>query len=71
MDLTNDANNGTLSTEKVLTKAAMIAVPEVGGAAVKALGAPAAGALIKATTVGADRLTDEMRAANAGPYRTN
>ena len=71
MDLGNDANNGTLTTEKVLTKGAMMAVPEVGGAAFKALGAPAAGTVLNAATVGADRLTDEMRDAKAGPYRKN
>ncbi len=71
MDLTNDANNGTLTTEKVITKGAMLGIPEVGGAAFKALGEPAAGKVINAATIGADRVLDEFRDAKVGPYREN
>lgn len=69
MDLTNDANNGNLTTEKAITKGAMFAVPLAGDAAFKSLGAPAAGAIINAATVGADHLTDKMRETKTGPYK--
>ena len=69
MDLTNDANNGNLTVEKVATKGAMMAIPAGGDAAFKALGEPAAAAVINAATIGADRLTDELRDAKAGPYK--
>ncbi len=69
MDLANDVNNGNLTAEKVATKAAMAAIPEFGNAAFKALGEPAAGAVINSATIGADRFTDELRDAKAGPYK--
>ncbi|MCK8141817.1 RHS repeat-associated core domain-containing protein [Flavobacterium sp. I-SCBP12n] len=71
MDLTNDANNGTLTKEKVLTKAAMMAIPEVGGAAFKSLGAPAAKNLLNLETMAVDKSLDAMREAKAGPYKEN
>jgi len=71
MDLTNDANNGNLTTEKVVTKVAIAAIPEVGNTAFKALGAPAAGAVINAATVGADHTLDKLREAKVGPYKAN
>ena len=69
MDLTNDANNGNLTVEKVATKGLMMAVPEVGNAAFKALGEPAAGAVINAAAIGADRFVDELRDTETGPYK--
>jgi len=71
MDLGNDVNNGTLTTEKAVTKGVMLAIPSAGDAAFKALGEPAAGAVINAATVGADHLLDELRVAKVGPYREN
>jgi RHS repeat-associated protein len=69
MELTDDANTGTLTPEKVATKVAMELIPAGAGAGFKSLGAPAAGEVFNAATVGADRLLDEMRDAKAGPYR--
>jgi hypothetical protein len=71
MDLTNDVNNGTLTTEKAVTKGVMLAIPSAGDAAFKALGVPAAGAVINAATVGADHTLDKLRDAKVGPYREN
>lgn len=69
MDLTNDANNGNLTTEKVVTKVAAAAIPEVGGAAFKALGAPAAGVLLNLQTMALDKSADMMRETKTGPYK--
>ncbi len=69
MDLTNDANNGNLTSEKFLTKAAVIAVPEVGGAAFKSLGAPTAKNLLNVEAIAVDRTLDKMRETKTGPYK--
>jgi len=69
LDLVNDANNGTLTTEKVVTKGVMMALPEVGGAGFKALGAPNAGKLLNLQVMGADKTLDAMRETKSGLYR--
>ncbi|SHM44246.1 hypothetical protein SAMN05444484_10648 [Flavobacterium chilense] len=66
MDLANDANNGNLTAEKVATKVAVVAIPEVGGAAFKALGAPTAGALLNLQTIAVDKSFDMMRDTKTG-----
>ena len=71
MDLTNDANIGTLTKEKFLTKAAMVALPEVGGAALKSLVAPGAKNLLNLQTMAVDKSLDVMRDTKAGPYKKN
>jgi hypothetical protein len=68
MELMDDYNTGNWSTEKALTKLAMEAIPAGGNKVFKSL-EPAAGKVIEAATVGSDRLLDEMRDSNAGPYR--
>ncbi|UMY66009.1 MULTISPECIES: RHS repeat-associated core domain-containing protein [unclassified Flavobacterium] len=69
MDLADDANKGTLTAEKVITKIAVQVIPLRCNAAFKSLGAPAAGELFNLGTMGTDHLLDEMRSAKAGPYR--
>lgn len=71
MDLTNDANNGNLTKEKFATKAAMLAIPEVGGAAFKSLGAPTAKNLFNLETIAVDKSLDLMRETKTGPYKEN
>jgi len=70
-ELTNDASNGNLTKEKFITKTAMLAVPEVGGAALKSLGAPAAKNLFNLETMAVDKSLDLMREAKTGPYNEN
>ena len=66
MDLTNDANNGNLTQEKFATKAIIATIPEVGGAAFKALGAPSATALLNLQTIAVDKSFDMMRDTKTG-----
>jgi|GEM_PF-3446269 len=47
----------------------MIALPEVGGAGFKALGAPNAGKLLNLEVMGVDKTLDAMRETKSGPYR--
>jgi len=69
MDLANDANNGNLTGEKFATKLAAAAIPEVGGAALKALGAPAAKNLLNIQTMALDKSLDLMRETKTGQAR--
>ncbi|WP_165593164.1 RHS repeat domain-containing protein [Flavobacterium psychrophilum] len=71
LEICDDINNGTPIGAKVLTKAALEAVPMAGGAAVKALGAPAAANLIDVGAVGAGRAIDAAKETKTGPYREN
>ena len=86
MDIGDDVNNpnvtGAQVGEKIVTKAVMTAIPEVGGSALNSIygkeavkqiekvsGTLPAKAALNAISVGADHAVDEMRNSNAGPYR--
>jgi hypothetical protein len=71
MELKDDHNKGTLTFEKAITKVAMEAIPEVGGAAFKALGSPSAAKVLNVEVIGVDKSIDAMRETKSGPYREN
>jgi hypothetical protein len=67
--LTNDANNGNLTVEKVATKGAMMAIPAGVNAAFKSSGASGAQVLLNLQTMAVDKSLDVMRETKSGSYK--
>jgi len=72
MDILNDVNTGNFSTEKTLTKGAMMIAPSIGGGALKSLGAPeTAGTLLNLEVMAVDKSVDLMRETKTGMFKEN
>ncbi|MDN3672971.1 hypothetical protein QWY99_07890 [Flavobacterium branchiarum] len=70
MDILNDVNTGNFSTEKTLTKGAMMIAPSIGGGTLKSLEAPeTASTLLNLEVIAADKSVDLMRETKTGMFK--
>lgn len=70
MDILNDVNTGNFSTEKTLTKGAMMIAPSIGGGTLKSLGTPeTASTLLNLEVMAVDKSVDLMRETKTGMFK--